>query len=662
MTATRRLAAILAADVADYSRLIGADEGGTLQALKAIRAELIDPTIATHNGRLVKTTGDGLLVEFGSVVDALSCATEVQAGMAERNATAPPDKRVEYRIGINVGDIVIEDGDIFGDGVNVAARLEALAEPGGICVSARVQEDAVGKLDLAFEDIGEQALKNIARPVRAYRIATSAMSPTVQGRPTLALPDKPSVAVLPFTNMSADPEQEFFADGIAEDIITALSRYPSLFVIARNSSFTYKGRAVDVKEIGRELGVRYVLEGSLRKWGGRIRVTAQLVEAETGNRVWVERYDRDLADIFAVQDEIAEAVTIAVAPAIAETERQRAIRKPPGSLDAWAAYQRGLWHFCKMSAADNALAHEFFQQAIDSGPTFSGGYKGVAMALLQGTTAFQTRRPPEVQSMSEELARTAVALDAADAEARSCLGWSLWRRGDSEGALVEVERALAMAPNLALAHRVRGSVLMCSGRPKDGLRSLERSIRLDPYGPNSAVGLHQVALCFYFSGEYEAAVQSARRAIRSYPEDPMPPRWLAAALGQLGRTEEAKEALGKAISMAPAFFEKYAHDRLPWVRPEDPRPYSRRLAQGRLAGGVSNAVSLATLTNQNSMPDGTAVPGTERPSTALICASWRRARAMKRRLLNDSFMKSYFRTLSFSGRITAARLRNSLES
>ena len=268
MTTIRRLAAILAADVAGYSRLIGADESGTLQALMAIRAELLDPTIAAHNGRLVKTTGDGLLVEFGSVVEALRCATVVQAGMAERNATVPEDKRIEFRIGINVGDIVVEDGDIFGDGVNVAARLEALAEPGGICVSARVQEDAAGKLDLTFDDLGEQALKNIARPVRAYRIATGAVSATAQEGPALALPDKPSIAVLPFTNMSGDPEQEYIADGMVEEIITALSRIRWLFVIARNSSFTYKGQAIDVKQVGRELGVRYVLEGSVRAWQG----------------------------------------------------------------------------------------------------------------------------------------------------------------------------------------------------------------------------------------------------------------------------------------------------------------------------------------------------------------------------------------------------------
>ncbi len=301
MSQTRRLAAILAADVAGYSRLIGADEGGTLQTFKHVRAELLEPTIAAHNGRLVKTTGDGFLIEFSSVVDALRCATEFQAYMAEQNVTQGQAYRVPA--GINVGDIVVEDGDIFRDGVNVAVRLEGLAEPGGICVSARVQEDAAGKVDLVFEDIGEQTLKNIARPVRVYRVGIG-RSAEAKALSSLPLPDKPSIAVLPFANMSGDSEQEFFADGITEDLITALSRYPSLFVIARNSSFTYKGRAVDVKQVGRELGVRYVLEGGLRKAGNRIRVTAQLVEAETGKHIRAERYDRDLADIFELQDKI----------------------------------------------------------------------------------------------------------------------------------------------------------------------------------------------------------------------------------------------------------------------------------------------------------------------------------------------------------------------
>src|SRR5437016_155751 len=297
----RRLAAILAADVAGYSRLIGADEEGTLARLRAIRRELIDPKIAEHRGRIVKTTGDGLLVEFASVVDALRCAAAVQQAMAERNAGIPPAERIEFRVGIHQGDIVVEDGDIFGDGVNIAARLEAVAEPGGICVSARVQEDAAGRLDLAFDDLGEPELKNITRSVRVYRIAGNAgASPAVLNKAQVPppLPDKPSIAVLPFQNMSGDPDQEYFADGMVEEIITALSKLHWFFVIARNSSFTYKGRAIDVKQVGRELGVRYVLEGSIRKGGNRLRITAQLVDATTGNHLWAERYDGDLNDIF----------------------------------------------------------------------------------------------------------------------------------------------------------------------------------------------------------------------------------------------------------------------------------------------------------------------------------------------------------------------------
>ena len=565
----RRLAAILAADVAGYSRLIGADEEGTLTRLKAHRRELIDPKISEHKGRIVKTTGDGVLAEFASVVDALRCAGEVQAAMTERNAAVPADIRIEFRVGIHQGDIVVEDGDIFGDGVNIAARLEGLAEPGGICVSARVQEDAAGKLDLAFEDIGEPELKNIARPVRVFRVRPNRVAEARHTpEPSLALPDKPSVAVLPFTNMSADPEQEFFADGIAEDIITALSRYPSLFVIARNSCFTYKGRAVDVKQVGRELGVRYVLEGGLRKSGNRIRLTAQLVEAETGTHVWAERYDRDLADIFALQDEITEAVTIAVAPAIADAEQHRALRKPPGTLDAWAAYQRGLWHLGKFTRDDDLLAEKFFQQATDLDPAFSGAYRGLAMA--QGQAA-DLHTPGRLETLSsiERLARRAVALDGADAEARSVLSNALWRRADYEGALAEAKQALAMTPNLAAAHDMLGATLVFSGRPKEGVAALERSIRLDPREPRSAHRLNRLALGLYFAREYASAVEVAKRAIRSYPDFPLSYRWLAAALGQLGRTAEAREALESAIAIAPGSFDMYVRGRVPWMRPED---------------------------------------------------------------------------------------------
>jgi adenylate cyclase len=567
----RRLAAILAADVAGYSRLMGADEEGTLAALKELRRELADPKIKEHRGRIVKTTGDGLLVEFASVVDAVRCAVEVQQEMAERNVGVPEEQRIQFRIGINLGDIIKDGRDIYGDGVNVAARLEALAEPGGICVNRVVRDQVRDKLDFAFEDAGEQRVKNIARPLRVYHVRPGQLADEERNaaQPPLALPDKPSLAVLPFTNMSGDPEQEFVSDGIAEDVISALSHYPSLFVIARNSTFTYKGRAVDVKQVGRELGVRYVLEGGVRKAGNRIRVTAQLIEAETGNHVWANRYDRDLADIFAVQDEITHALTTALTPAIADAELRRAIRKPPESLDAWAAYQRGLWHLSKANSEDDTIAQNFFRQAIDLDPTFAPGYSALALAQLQAAAIYQKLSLAEAQSSAEALARRAVSLDGADAEARSCLGWALQARGELDGALVEIERALAMSPNLAVAHWQRGATLIFSGQPMKGLDALETCIRLDPRDPFMAVRLLHIACGLYFAREYEGVIEAAKRLIRSYPDFPMIYRWPAAALGQLGRAAEAREWLEKAISYAPAAFKMYVHNRVPWFRPED---------------------------------------------------------------------------------------------
>jgi adenylate cyclase len=568
----RKLAAILAADIAGYSRLMGADEEGTLARLKVLRRELIDPKNKQHHGRIVKTTGDGTLIEFLSVVDAVRCAIDIQQGMVERNADVPQEKRIEFRVGVNLGDVMIEGRDLYGDGVNIAARLEALAEPGGICISRTVLNHARDKVSFDVEDAGEQMLKNIARPIHVYRIIINPIRRPATPKPevqTLALPDKPSIAVLPFTNMSGDPEQEFVSDGVCEDVITALSHYPSLFVIARNSSFTYKGRSVDVKQVGRELGVRYVLEGSVRKAGSRIRVTAQLIEAGTSNHVWAERYDRDLVDIFAVQDELTQALTTALAPAIADAELRRAMRRPPESLDAWAAYQRGLWHLSKATPDDDATAEGFFKQAIDLDPTFAGGYSALALYQLQAAAIYQKLDLSSAQRSAEALARRAVALDGADAEARSCLGWALQARGEAVGALAEIERALSMSPNLAIAHGHRGATLIFAGRPKEGLTALETCIRLDPRDPYLAVRLLHVACGLYFCSEYEASIEASKRLIRSYPDFPMIYRWPAAALGQLGRTTEAKEALEKAVSRAPAAFDMYVRKRAPWFRPED---------------------------------------------------------------------------------------------
>jgi TolB-like protein/class 3 adenylate cyclase len=340
MTATRRLAAILAADVAGYSRLMGADEEGTHNALKELRHELVDPQIDKHHGRIVKTTGDGLLVEFASVVDAVRCAVAVQRAIAERNIAVPADRRIELRIGINLGDVIIEEGDIFGDGVNVAARLEALAEPGGICVSRVVHDQVRDKLDFAFEDRGEQQVKNITRPVHVYRILLGEGQTMTDA--ALPLPDKPSIAVLPFQNMSGDPEQEYFADGMVEEIITALSRIRWLFVIARNSTFTYKGQAVDVKQVGRELGVRYVLEGSVRKSGGRVRITGQLIDALNGTHLWADRFDGSLEDVFELQDQVAVSVAGVIEPALQAAELRRSTARPTTDLGAYDLYLRAL--------------------------------------------------------------------------------------------------------------------------------------------------------------------------------------------------------------------------------------------------------------------------------------------------------------------------------
>jgi adenylate cyclase len=461
----------------------------------------------------------------------------------------------------------------------LSRELGTRPEPETDALARRIRDDRRGSARAVVERSSAERdgrLRGETRPLPVHRIRLFEEEGFPAGRPAdqataapLAMPDKPSAAVLPFTNMSGDPDQEFLADGIAEDVITALSRYPSLFVIARNSCFTYKGRAVNVKQVGRDLGVRYVLEGSVRKAGNRIRVTAQLVEAESGKHVWAEHYNRDLADIFAVQDEITDAVTVAVAPAIDDAERRRAMRKTPESLDVWAVYQRGLWHLSKATPDDNEIAQDLFQQAIDLDPTFAGSYSALALAQLQSAALYQKLDPTEAQKSAEGLARRAVALDGADAQARSCLGWALQARGELEGALVEIERALAMSPNLAAAHGHRGATLIFSGRPKEGLSALETCIRLDPRDPFMSVRLLHIACGLYFSREYEATVEAAKRLILSYPDFPMIYRWPAAALGQLGRVAEAKEALEKAISLAPTAFDMYVRKRVSWFRPED---------------------------------------------------------------------------------------------
>jgi len=419
----RRLTAILAADVAGYSRLTGFDEEGTHARLQDHLRSLVDPKIAEHRGRVVKNTGDGMLAEFGSVVDAVRCAVDVQRGMLERNANVPQEKRIEFRIGINVGDIILDRGDIFGDGVNVAARLEGVAEPGGICVSGRVLEDVQGKLDIAFEDAGEQQLKNIVRPVRVYRVRPGGAAATT--RFSLPLPDKPSIAVLPFENMSGDPEQEYFADGIVEEIITALSRFRQLFVIARNSSFTYKGRAVNVKQVGCELGVRYVLEGGVRKAVDRVRITAQLVDALTGAHLWADRFDGALKDIFELQDKVTESVVGAIAPRLEQAEIERSKRKPTESLDAYDYYLRGMASIYQWTRESTSKALSLFYRAIELDPDFALAYAAAAMCYNQRkNNNWMIDRPSEIAETAR-LARRAVRLGKDDAFALCTSGNAL---------------------------------------------------------------------------------------------------------------------------------------------------------------------------------------------------------------------------------------------
>jgi adenylate cyclase len=563
----RRLAAILAADVVGYSLLIGADEEGTLSRFKATRVDLFDRKIAEHRGRIVHTSGDGLLVEFSSVVDALRCATEVQAGMSERNAEVPSDLQIQWRIGINVGDVVVEDGDIFGDGVNIAARLEALAPPGGICVSARVQEDAAGKMDLAFEDLGDQQLHNISRPIRVYRIGSGAAA-----RQSLPLPDKPSIAVLAFTNMSGDPEQEFFADGISEDIITVLSKSRLLFVIARNSTFTYKGRAVGVKDVGRELGVRYVLEGSVRKAGNRVRVTAQLIDATTGGHLWAERFDRDLADIFSVQDEITARVSGAILPAVERSERERAARKPPHSLDAWESYHRGMWHFANVEAAENEKARSFFGRAIELDPRFAPAEAALALTYLNEITLFRPRSREVNISQALDHAGRAIKIDATEATAHAAMGRALWMSGHHAESLAEADLAVSLDPNSAAAHGARGGARLWGGRPREAIEPLETATRLSPFDALVPLWLHFTARAHYWAEDYVSSVAVARQLRHSFPHFRQPYNTLIAALGQTGQVDEAHEVMAEGLER---FGEGFRHHmslplaELRELRPED---------------------------------------------------------------------------------------------
>ncbi|MEZ2141917.1 adenylate/guanylate cyclase domain-containing protein [Bradyrhizobium sp. DN5] len=543
----RRLAAVLAADVAGYSRLMGADEVGTLEALKVIRREIVDPAIAEHKGRIVKTTGDGLLVEFASAVDAVTCAMAVQEKMAGREG------QIAFRIGINIGDIISDENDIFGDGVNVAARVENECAPGGVCLSGSAFEQVRGKTTFEFDDLGERSLKNIDQAVRLYEVKpANAKAATAESNRLLSLPDKPSIAVLPFQNMSGDPEQEYFADGMVEDIITALSRFKWLFVIARNSTFTYKGRSVDIRQVGRELGVRYVLEGSVRRAADRVRITAQLIDAETRAHIWADRYDRAVDDIFALQDEITVSTVAAIEPSVRQAEIERAKRKRPDNLDAYDLLLRATPLVDTGMPEGASQAVPLLERALLLEPNY---------ALAHGQTAFcneilylRAGRRESNRTAAIRHAHTAVALGPDDAPA---LVYAAIAIGLVEHnrilALETFEAALAISPSAAWAYSWGALILGWGGQAERAIEWGERGIRLSPFDPWITAALHGICMGHFLRGRYEDAAAAAQRAIRSKPGFSVSHMFLAASLAKLGRMEDANAAAERVMQLQPNF-------------------------------------------------------------------------------------------------------------
>jgi adenylate cyclase len=554
----RRLAAILAVDVAGYSRLMGADEEGTHAAMLAVRRELGDPKIREHRGRIVKTTGDGLLVEFASVVDAVRCAVEVQREMIARNTDVPVERRLEFRMGINVGDIIIEDGDIFGDGVNIAARLEALAEPGGICVSAAAHEQVRDRLDISFDDLGDQQVKNITRPVRVYSVGSRTSGPLGQAQmaPTastgLPLPDKPSIAVLPFQNMSGDSEQEYFVDGIVEDIITGLSRIKWLCVIARNSTFVYKGRAVDVKQAGRELDVRYVLEGSLRKAGNRVRVTAQLIEAESGTHVWAERYDRPIGDIFDLQDELTLNVIGAIEPSLRQAEIQRARRKRPENLDAYDLYLRAQPFAQVAMPGDAGKALTLLDRALALEPDYAAAHASAAWCYEQRYMRGGLREEDKAAGLHH--ARAAIEAGADDAATLATAGFCIGLIAhDYTTAMEVIDRGLTLAASSALGLSFGSVILGHAGEADRAIDYAERALHSGPLDFMTYLSYSGLALAHYVAGNFTESATSGNRAAQANPRFSYPQVVQAAALMQASRTGEAQAVARRVLEIEPSF-------------------------------------------------------------------------------------------------------------
>jgi len=572
----RRLAAIMATDVVGYARLIRSDEDGTIAALKALRTEILEPKIAEHHGRIVKLMGDGILAEFGSVVDAVRAAVETQKAIAESTAGFAESKRIELRIGVNLGDVVVEDADIHGDGVNVAARLESIAPPNGICISASVHEQIRDRISARFEDLGELQLKNIDRPLRIWRWTSGA--PTRSSgddaqADAFVSGEKPSIAVLPFANLSGDTEQEYFGDGIAEDIISALSRFSWFFVIARNSSFSFKGQNVDAIELAKALRVQYVLEGSVRKAGNRVRITAQLIDARSDHHVWAERFDRELDDVFEVQDEITGRVISSVAPGIVATEIQRARRKELSSLSVWDRIMRAHWHRARFTMADNAEALRLLDEAVQIDPNSALALGDMAMIhALDGQFGWGIEREASLAA-AEKAARRAVAIDDRNTWAQIALGFvELFARRHDES-IRRLERATELSPNDPHAHGYLAFTLAFAGEPDAATESAERAMRLSPRDPFIAFWYNARSLAAFSNGQYESAVEWAKRAIEESPHYPGAYRLLAAAYGQLEQLNSARAALEDMAREMPGITLTTTRQQVPWKKPGDAERY-----------------------------------------------------------------------------------------
>jgi adenylate cyclase len=545
--AHRRLAAILAADVVGYSRLMGHDEAGTLAALKARRRDLLIPIVVQHNGRVVNFTGDGVLIEFGSAVDAVQCAVKLQEGFAVANQDLSEKQHIVLRIGINLGDVIVEGSDIFGDGVNIAARLEGLADPGGIYVSASVQEQVSGKLSLAFDDLGEHTLKNIAKPVRVYRAGTGGNS-----NPT-ALPfgttkEKPSVAVLPFVNMSGDPQQEYFSDGITEDIITELSRFRQLLVIARNSSFVFKGKPIDVGEIGRKLGVRYLVEGSIRKSADRIRITAQLINTSDGTHVWADRYDRELKDLFSVQDEVTHTVAATLIGRIEADARGQLKRKPTDDLDAYDNYLKGVEHHQKFTNEDMKKARSYLENAIALDPEFSMPYPWLALVHLNSW--HETKQKADLDA-AFALARRSIALDPAESGGYAVLGMCYMKNRQFDRAETHLIQASNLNPNNSYHPAVLCELYALLGRPTEALECSDRAIRLNPLHPDW-YSVHR-AEAYYVAHRYLEAVSALNKTTGNSSTAPWQRIVAAACYTMAGMSGEAKSHVVEVLAARPNF-------------------------------------------------------------------------------------------------------------